>query len=303
MTAATCRAFTAAIRALPENEQLQTLQYEFLLDTLGGSAGNVAVAVEASYVVALAKICKAAGIVVDLPPVGSVRLRAFDTCGDCGECMNVCADTSELVCTGCGACETLLGCVFEDVQFWNNEGQNVFSNGAAPDRHFESWLSRILARENVEELATKGEQDHDCGELLINTLRTYAVENGVLLQTINIKWIRSALKSCGFSKYNKNASLIMKLLTGVAPPQIPTEILDKVRGLFLRVLERVRGRMYHPYYIYKLFDCVLADTDVENRRVLDRIHLQSRNAVISADREREKICTHIEGLVYRATPV
>ena len=59
------------------------------------------------------------------------------------------ANTSELLCIKCGEIHTLIGSVFEDSQFYNQEGNRYKHGSYDPNRHCKFWIDRIQAKENT----------------------------------------------------------------------------------------------------------------------------------------------------------
>ena len=70
----------------------------------------------------------------------------FDYC-ECGNVMEVMASSSEMVCDNCGFVTKLIGTVFEDNQFYNQEGGRYRHAGYEPSKHCRCWLERIQAKE------------------------------------------------------------------------------------------------------------------------------------------------------------
>ena len=160
------------------------------------------------------------GAVLDAepPPFGGER---YNWCAECLREMCVRADTSELECPSCHRCRQLIGTVFDDAQFYNQEGQKAKSGSFNPNRHFRFWMDRILAREPEEELGDKEDPDNTCGELLLAGLRNLIRRNNKILRLLGVDDVRAMLKVLGRTELNKNVPLIMKKLTGVGPPPSP----------------------------------------------------------------------------------
>ena len=58
--------------------------------------------------------------------------------------------------------------------------------------------------------------------------------------------------------------------------------------------------MYYPYIIYKILDLIVKN-GVRKKRILECIHLQSRDTLITNDNLWECICAILPGLNYRPT--
>jgi hypothetical protein len=233
----------------------------------------------------------------------------YNLCGECKLEMAVKADTSELACPGCGKVRELIGTVFDDAQFYNQEGQKAKSGSFNPNRHFRFWMDRILAREPEEELGDKDDPDNTCGEKLLALMRTIVRRDRKILRLLTVDDTRAMLKEAGRTDLNKNVPLIMRRLTGVGPPSLPETICQRVEKLFSKAIdvgERVRpvsrsNRNYYPYYIYKILDAILEEDDHDNRRVLYYIYMQGQDTLDKNDREWEEICVELPEIEWAAT--
>lgn len=233
----------------------------------------------------------------------------YNLCGDCKMEMAVNADTSELACPGCGEVRELIGTVFDDAQFYNQEGQKAKSGSFNPNRHFRFWMDRILAREPEEELGDKDDPDNTCGEKLLAQMRAIVRRDRKILRLLTVDDTRAMLKEAGRTDLNKNVPLLMRRLTGVGPPPLPETICQQVEKLFSKAIdvgERVRpakrsNRNYYPYYIYKILDAILEEDDHDNRRVLYYIYMQGQDTLDKNDREWEEICMELPQIEWVAT--
>ena len=225
----------------------------------------------------------------------------YEKCPTCLNEMVVDASRSELYCNSCGTIRELVGTVFEDSQFYSQEGQKAKSGTFNPNRHFQFWWAHILARESDEELGDKETPGNQYGEVMLNQLRAIIKRDGKFLQLLTVNDIRLMIREIGRSDLNKNVSLILKKLTGIGPPQIPDSISIKAENLFTKAIEigekNVKSdrinRNYYPYYIYKILDAIIPIDDYENRRVLFYIYIQSKETVESNDVNWEFICQEL----------
>jgi hypothetical protein len=239
----------------------------------------------------------------------STHGEQYNVCGDCKKEMGVNADTSELACPGCGKVRELIGTVFDDAQFYNQEGQKAKSGSFNPNRHFRFWMDRILSREPEEELGDKDDPDSTCGEKLLAQLRGIIRRDRKILRLLTVDDTRAMLKEAGRTDLNKNVPLIMRRLTGVGPPSLVESACQRVEKLFSKAIEigeRVRpagrtNRNYYPYYIYKILDAILEEEDLENRRVLYYIYMQGQDTLDKNDREWEEICMELPEIVWAST--
>lgn len=232
----------------------------------------------------------------------------YEACPGCGTRMETDASLSELRCPACGAVQELVGMVFDDSQFYRQEGQKAKSGTFNPNRHWQFWMTHLSAREPEEEIGDKDDPDNLYGEKLIEELRRLVVQDGRVLRLLTVDDVRSMLRRVGKTKLNQNVALIMKKLTGVGPPQLPEEIEVLAENYFTKVIEisenvSTRGRVnrnYYPYYILKILDHILPENDLVNRRLLYYIYIQSKDTVEGDDADWERICQEVD-IVYRPT--
>jgi len=245
------------------------------------------------------------------PAEGSAVLVDYERCPACGSDMTVDASRSELRCTlpECGMLRELVGTVFDDSQFYSQEGQKAKSGTFNPNRHFQFWWTHILAREPEEEIGDKDDEGNVYGERLLATLRAIVVRDRKVLRLLTVNDIRAMLREAGRTDLNKNAPLVLKKLTGVGPPQVPDVLAVRVENLFTKAIEigeRVRrsgrvNRNYYPYYIYKILDQLIAEDNFEIRRVLYYIYIQSKETVEADDADWEQICVELSDVSYVPT--
>ena len=146
-----------------------------------------------------------------------------------------------------------------------------------PERHFKTWIDRILARESIDEICTP---DDPTGEKIINEIRQYLIRKSKSKSHLTIDDIRNILKELGKTNLNRNTSLISKFITGRSPPKLCDNKYNQIYTLFLKVMD-VRdklsinhrcNRIYYPYYIQKILSIFLETP--EERKILNYIHLE-----------------------------
>lgn len=231
----------------------------------------------------------------------------YDCCLVCGGETATDAARSELRCRDpeCGAVRELVGTVFDDSQFYSQEGQKAKSGTFNPNRHFQFWWSHILAREPEEEIC---DSESESAQLL-DALRAIIERDRKVLRLLTVNDVRAMLRELGQTELNKNVPLLMKKLTGVGPPQVPDSLAVRVENLFTKAItigERVRrpgrvNRNYYPYYIYRIVEALTEPTDFEIRRMLYYIYIQSKDTVDADDADWELICAELGEIEYRPT--
>jgi hypothetical protein len=133
----------------------------------------------------------------------------YDVCL-CGNKMTIQSNTSELLCIKCGYVHTLIGSVFEDSQFFNQEGNRYKHGSYDPNRHCKFWIERIQAKENTI-------IDKSYIEKIEKCIKRDKIEN---IKNISVKQFRLYLKQTNLSKLNDHIPLIKKIITGYIPPQL-----------------------------------------------------------------------------------
>ena len=230
-----------------------------------------------------------------------------NSCPDCGLGTVVDPDRSEAVCPGCRRVFGLYGAVFEDSQFYAQDGQKAKSGCFNPNRHYAFWMDRILALEPDTELGSRGDPDNTRGEKTLAALRARLHRQGRILQMITVEDVRGMLRELKLTSLNQNVSLVIKKLTGRGPPPLSEAKRTRGEALFSKAIEireqicRARAnRNYYPYYIYKIYDAIL-EKDDPDRAMLRFIHLQGEETLSSNDLEWRDICNRLPEITWRPT--
>lgn len=238
----------------------------------------------------------------------SVQNIVYNKCSLCGFIMNIDSNRSELCCENCGMVRELIGTIFDDTQFYNQENKSK-SGTFNPNRHFQFWWSHILAKESEEELGDKKDPENLYGEKTLQDIKRIINRDHKILQLLTVNDIRSILREIEKTELNKNVPLILKKITGIGPPNVPEHLTIQVENLFTKAIEigeRLKSdkrinRNYYPYYIYRIIEALTTDEDVEIRRILYYIYIQSKETVEADDLDWEKICTELKEITYKPT--
>lgn len=226
----------------------------------------------------------------------------YEKCPECNSEMSVDPDRSELRCLECGTVRELVGTVFDDSQFYSQEGQKAKSGTFNPNRHFQFWWAHIYAREPEEEIGDSSDGDNQYGEKTLARMREIVRRDKKILRLLTVNDIRTMLRELGLTDLNKNVALFLKKLTGIGPPMPSEQLSLKIEKYFSKAIEigenvkrdgRV-NRNYYPFYIFRLIDALLPRDDDENRRVLYYIYLQSDETLKNDDADWELICADPE---------
>jgi hypothetical protein len=244
----------------------------------------------------------------------------FSLCPVCGAAMAADAGRSELRCRkdGCGAVRELVGTVFDDSQFYSQEGQKAKSGAFKPNRHFQLWWTHLTAEEPEEELGDKDDPENLCGEKLVARLRRLVQrEPGRVLRLLSVDDVRGMLRELKRTDLNKNVPLLLKKLTGVGPPAIPGSIAAKVENIFSKAIEVGEkilrpgraNRNYYPDYILRIYLHVLETAklapavDAELRRLVFYFYIQGDDTVQDDDNDWRQITDSLPDLQIRFVPL
>lgn len=221
---------------------------------------------------------------IELP----VEIQEEKNC-ECGTMAD--AEAPMLMCGICGLMPAVNDVISVD-QFSRNPRLHEHS------RYQRLWINRIQARENVEI-----PKEH------LDTIKADIAKYGYSSQPyIYCEQIRGLLKINKLTKYNHNVPFIRKLLTGYEPPQLTSEELCVISSLFMRAMEifdqvksaEKSNAPYYPYILYKIIEQELG-INARTLKILECIHLQSRDTVIVNDRIWERMSNHCPIFKYKPT--
>lgn len=221
----------------------------------------------------------------------------YDVCL-CGNKMIIQYNTSELLCIKCGYVHTLIGSVFEDSQFFNQEGNRYKHGSYDPNRHCKFWIERIQAKENTIIDKAHIEKIEKC-------IKRDKIEN---IKNISVKQFRLYLKQTNLSRLNDHIPLIKKIITGYIPPQLNHNELHLLFNYFdkaTKTYETIKpsskkNSLYYPFLLYKLLEIIIQDENKKNG-LLNCIHLQSYETLIDNDKIWAEICKHNKEFTYKPT--
>jgi hypothetical protein len=237
---------------------------------------------------------------IDIPL--HLERQNFEYC-KCGTKMTVVPELSELQCpsSDCGRIRTIIGAVFRDDQFYPQEGQKTKHGGYDTSRHYRFWIERLQA------LESKVFDDADLAKI-----EAVLTRDGYERRELTCEIIREVLKdpAVALTGLNDHAPLLVVTFGGVAPPRLnfsENKIISIRFSKAMRLYDIVNpdggNKPYYPYFIYKLIEWEFRDKP-QKLRLLNYIHLQSRETVIKNDKTYQKMCELAQpedGLVYRPT--
>lgn len=232
----------------------------------------------------------------------SLEKKNYEIC-KCGTRMTIVPEYSELHCSNihCRKIKTIIGAVFRDNQFYPQEGQRTKHGGYDTNRHYKFWSERLQALETT-----------NFNEIDLNNIEYVICRDGHDKILLTCEQMREILKDpkVNATHLNDHAPLLVKTFGGRAPPQLDfnenklTSIrFNKVMNLYDIINPDGGNKPYYPYFIYKIWEEMFKN-NFEKLRLLDYIHLQSRDTVQKNDMFFEKICllsNPCDGLVYIPT--
>lgn len=222
----------------------------------------------------------------------------YEKCS-CSMKMDIDPISSSLICKNCGHERSLFGTIFEDDQFYFQEGKRTKHGTYEPSKHCKFWVERIQARELT-----------DIPESLIKNIKECIKQDKININIITCDQIRYYLRQLKNTIYNEHVALIRKLITGISPPQMTDHEIqliyiyfNKITHIFDEIKSPKKTNCpYHPYFIYKIIEQIIPDTDKERKlKILSCIHLQSRETLICNDSIWKPICEKIKEFKYIPT--
>lgn len=221
---------------------------------------------------------------------------------NCGSNYMVDPKKSERICINCGENEKLRGIVFEDEQFFYQEGQRTKHGKYDPTKHCKFWMDRIEAKEIIE---------NEEFENMVNTIKSCIKHDKIWLEQVTCSTIRDYLKKKKLTKFNDHVPLTKKIITGKETVQLMENERKLVFIYFSKVVQiynKIKDSNdsncpYHPYFIYKIIDQILTkECDIKRKEeILNGIHLQSRSTLIKNDLKWKMICQYIPEFKYCPT--
>lgn len=207
----------------------------------------------------------------------------YESCG-CGARMDVVPATSQLACPQCGYIDDIIGVAFSDTQLYTQE--KTKHSGYDVNRHYRWWIDRIQALESKTFTAEEAAR-----------IEYVLDRDGVRRSSLTIATMRAVLKETKLSSHNDHAALLVVQHGGPAPPRLSFQENMRMAQLFGHIMDlydtattRIGGnRPYYPYFIYKLIEQEF-ENKPEKLRLLDYIHLQSRETLIKNDLIYKRIC-------------
>lgn len=221
----------------------------------------------------------------------------YDICKDCNSLMTIYSNLSEIRCDKCGITDKLKGIIFDDINYYLPEMQNIKASHNDHRRQIRLWLAKISG-EDIIEVPAK----------VIQKLSDYCIKNNYNKYNLRYHDWREALKSLGLTKYNDYIPLLMYKMTGISPPQLTIEEKNEVIDLICTIVEVYddddikadkSNNIYYPFYFFKIFSLKFKRGNPK-RALLKYIHLQGESTRVNNDKKWKKICDQLE-LVYEPT--
>jgi hypothetical protein len=221
----------------------------------------------------------------------------LDYC-ECGNIMQVMADSSEIVCSNCGFLYELKGTVFSDCQFYSQESIRYKHAGYEPSKHVKSWIERIQARETNTITDQQLMKIEEC-------IKRDGITNK---KRITIDQFRRYLKDVGLTELNEHVALIRRLMTGIVPPQLTYVETQNIISSFSKAIKAYNivkpsnksNIPFYPFLVWKLIELHVSDYN-KRKSLLSFIHLQGTQTIIQNDNIWAQICAVAREFVYKPT--
>lgn len=169
-----------------------------------------------------------------------------------------------------------------------------------PNKHFDDTTRQLRA---MDDPATLGP---DYGEEMVSKLTEEFAkdyfEGKVPWHIINSNDLREKLKKLGYgNKYYKHSPLILKLLIGEGPPDIPPDMMEDARNLykyFRSLKTEIADKKYvsdraYRFFIFKIFEHLfIAKGEKDKAKEYKRyVFFQSDTTIKSCSLEWERFCS------------
>jgi len=231
-------------------------------------------------------------------PVKQVK---YEYC--CSEKMIQLANSSELYCKKCNNTFDIKGVVFDDMQFYSQDGKKSKHGKYFCNKNLKNWLDHILCRAKP--------KIPDAGrELIAEKIRRDKRGEPGKAVGLTIQHIIAYLKEGGLAKYNMDSAYLLSIFTGKFPPYINDTEYCQLLAHYKLILDTLteisknkHNTEYCPYYIAKLIEMLWPD-DTEKMRILHYIHHKKQATIYQLDHGQWKmICEKNKehGFVWKAT--
>lgn len=220
-----------------------------------------------------------------------ITVKEQETC-ECGGQMISDFVSGSLSCSSCGLSQdSVIGMFLEDRSLGSDSSAKSKSNSHKTSKHFETWMSRIMAIEHRPDI-----------HVLVSKIRDHFRETRVPRDLIDYKSIRKYLQDTGNAFYYENIAWLLKEVTGRSPPNLTEEEKNDIAYRFdiiINSFDRIRkdteeqpqGRTYYPFFIYKIIEAKFANKP-EKLRLLDYIHIQQEKTLLKNEQLYKRILEH-----------
>lgn len=229
----------------------------------------------------------------------SLERANYEFC-DCGAPFSFDSELFELKCDNCGNMVRVI-----------STAKNVDSiidalktrSTYKPSRHYRFWIERLQALENKK----FNKSDLDNIEYIIR-------RDGYKCADLTCEDMRMILKDSRVkaTKLNNHTPLLVTMFGGRAPPRLSFHEnynisikFNKITALYDEHIARPGNKPYYPYFIYKIIEHEFRNNP-EKKRLLNYIHLQSRETINKNDGYFQIICKYAkpeDDLVYNVTDI
>lgn len=229
----------------------------------------------------------------DIPLEMDIKKYDYKTCPSCQSKMTVYPHQSEIRCGSCACTILLKGTVFDETQFYSQEGSIAKRGSYETSRHCRYHLDRILAIKNP-----------NLSPRFLNKAQTWLQENNINSQTMSCEDWRGCLKAIKETKLNEHIPFIRQFFGGESPGRLfhheQQQLFidfDKAVQAFEQIKNGESNLKYYPYFVCKILQKNITKPQDRARlqSILDCIHLQRDNTLVNNDRIWRRICDVVPG--------
>lgn len=222
----------------------------------------------------------------------NVKKFNLEICPVCNSHVIKYPQRSELVCTKCTYNIILKGTIFDETQFYSQDGVNIKNGNNELIRHCRYHLKRILGLGYVK-----------VDNRLLNKIYGWIHTNNIRYpKTLKYSDYRRCLKNIRETKHNEAIAYIKQIISGRSSGYLHHDEFDKTCIYLVKAITTYKeifgfdcNLKYNPYFILKILPMILrSDNDKERlNEIISCIHFQEPDTIITNDKIWEKICREV----------
>jgi hypothetical protein len=231
-----------------------------------------------------------------------IRQSNSEICEECGSPTTLYPGSSNIRCSAaeCPYIQTLKGDVFDEAQFYSQEGTGGKRAGYEISRHSKQHLDLMMAL-----IVPNIPQEDD------DKIDRWSKENNIYWPSMTCESYRSMLKELKLTKYNKYIPYLRKIRSKINPPRLSDEEIREIQikfeiavDIYIKIVKEGESNMrYYPFFLSKIIDQVLNKSEdrIRKQLLIDNIHFQRDSTNKDNDNIWNKICDNSDTFVYKIT--